>query len=244
MKTTNAKELQKFKEMADDWWDPAGKFKPLHKFNPVRIQYIRDKIIKHFNLSPQAASPLNKIKILDVGCGGGLITEPFYHMGASIKGIDAVDKNIKIATLHAQKNNLQINYQTITIEELSKTKEKFDVVFALEIIEHVDNPDFFIKHCLKLVKKNGLFFGSTINRTMKSYILSIIAAEYIMKWLPEGTHNWKKFITPHEFMSFLEKDNLSKVMDVTGVEYSLIKDEFSLNSSDLRNNYMLYSIVN
>lgn len=238
MQTTNQDELNKFEKMADEWWDPTGKFKPLHRYNPVRIDYILSKIHAHFNLKQTDSNPLKPISILDIGCGGGLMSEPFAQLGANVTGIDAVEKNIKIASLHAKKGKLNIEYQATTVEALAKSKQQFDVVFALEIIEHVDNPDFFIESCLKLVKKNGLFFGSTINRTPQSYMLSIIGAEYVLRWLPIGTHEWKKFVTPHEFITMLEHKKTAKVTDVRGVSYSLFRDEFYL-SNDLVNNYML-----
>ncbi len=242
MKTINKDELSKFEKMADEWWDPSGKFKPLHKLNPIRIQYIRDMIIRHYALNSSLDKPLNKIKILDIGCGGGLICEPFANLGADVTGLDAVDKNIQIASLHAQKNNIHVTYTTSTVEEFMTSKEQYDVVLALEIIEHVENPAFFTENCLKLVKKGGLFFGSTINRTAKSYMLSIIGAEYIMNWLPKGTHDWKKFIMPNEFISFIEEKNVAKVQDITGINYSVLKDEFYLNHTDLSNNYMLSAV--
>ena len=241
MKTINQDELLKFEKMADEWWDPSGHFKPLHKLNPTRIQYIRDMIIRHYALNTSLDKPLNKIKILDIGCGGGLMSEPFAHLGADVTGLDAVDKNIQIASLHAQKNNIHVTYTTSTVEEFISSKEQYDVVFALEIIEHVENPAFFTENCLKLVKKGGLFFGSTINRTAKSYILSIIGAEYIMNWLPKGTHQWSKFITPDELIQLIRQAKLEKV-DQKGFVFNPLSWQWRLSDRDLSVNSVTASV--
>ena len=184
--TINKKEIDKFSKMANEWWDPEGKFKPLHKFNPTRIKYIKENIINNFKLTNKFR-PLSGINILDIGCGGGLLSEPMSRMGANVTGIDASDKNIKIAKLHSKKNKLKINYLCSSPEKL-KIKNKFDVILNMEIVEHVEDIDFFLKSCSKLLKKNGLMFVATINKTLKSYVFAIVGAEYVSRWLPIGSH--------------------------------------------------------
>ena len=203
MTSVNKKEIEKFSKMAEEWWDPNGKFKPLHKFNPIRIRYIKDNIINHFNLNDKS-KPLNKINILDIGCGGGLLSEPMSRLGANVVGIDASEKNIKIAKMHAKKNNLKIEYKNTSPENL-KTNKKFDVILNMEIVEHVEDVNFFIKSCSKLLKKNGIMFVATLNKTLKSYIFGIIGAEYIMRWLPIGTHEWEKFLNPDDLIAISKK---------------------------------------
>ena len=185
MNSVNKKEIEKFSKMAAEWWDPSGKFKPLHKFNPIRIKYIKENIINSFKIKTKK-KPLDKINILDIGCGGGLLSEPMTRLGADVTGIDASIKNINIAKLHAKKNNLKINYLCSSPEKL-KIKKKFDVILNMEIVEHVENINFFIRSCSKLLKKNGLMFVATLNKTLKSYVFAIIGAEYILRWLPIGT---------------------------------------------------------
>ena len=196
MDTINKKEIEKFSKMAAEWWDPSGKFKPLHKFNPIRIKYIKENIINNFKLKNKK-KPLEKINILDIGCGGGLLSEPMTRLGANVTGIDASIKNIKIAKLHAKKNKLKINYLHSSPENL-KVKKKFDVILNMEIIEHVDDINFFMKSCSKHLKKDGLMFIATLNKTLKSYIFAIIGAEYVLRWLPIGTHEWEKFVKPED----------------------------------------------
>ncbi len=234
MKSVNKKEIEKFSKMATEWWDPNGKFKPLHKFNPIRIQYIKDNIIKSFKLNNKK-KPLSGINILDIGCGGGLLSEPMSRLGANVTGIDASDKNIKIAKLHSKKNNLNINYLCSSPEKL-KNKKKFDVILNMEIIEHVENVEFFLKSCSKLLKKNGIMFVATINKTLKSYIFAIVGAEYILRWLPIGTHEWEKFVKPEELKAFLKKNNLS-LSKLDGMNFNVIRDEWNI-SNDLSVNYI------
>ena len=191
MTTVNHEEIQKFSKLADEWWDVSGKFKPLHMFNPVRIEYILEKTSRHFE-TREKKRPLKGLKFLDIGCGGGLISEPMCRLGAEVTGIDASLKNIKIAESHAKKNNLKINYLNTSPEKLTEN-EKFDVVLNLEIVEHVDDVDLYFKSCAKLLKKNGLMFTATLNRTFVSFVKAIIGAEYILRWLPIGTHDWNKF---------------------------------------------------
>ena len=232
--TINKKEIEKFSKMAEEWWDPQGKFKPLHKFNPIRISYIKDNIIRSFKLQNKK-KPLDKIKILDIGCGGGLLSEPMKRLGAEITGIDASNKNIKIAKLHAKKNNLNIEYFCASPESF-KTKTRFDVILNMEIVEHVEDINLFLKSCAKLLKKDGIMFVATLNKTLKSYLFAIIGAEYVLRWLPVGTHDWEKFVKPVDLINILKKNNL-KLESLKGMKFNLIKDEWSI-SSDNSINYI------
>mgnify|MGYP003966149525 FL=1 len=240
MSSVNKKEIEKFSKMASEWWDPKGKFKPLHKFNPIRIKYIKESIIENFKLKNKI-KPLNKIKILDIGCGGGLLSEPMKRLGANVTGIDASIKNIKIAKLHAQKNKLSINYLCSSPEKF-KTKKKYDVILNMEIVEHVDDLNFFLKSCSKLLKKNGLMFIATINKTLKSYMFAIVGAEYILGWLPIGTHEWEKFVKPEELKNILKKNNLV-LSNLDGMHFNIVKNEWKI-SKDLSVNYIAKFIKN
>ena len=240
MSSVNKKEIEKFSKMATEWWDPKGKFKPLHKFNPIRIRYIKDNIIQNFKLK-DVTRPLKKIDILDIGCGGGLLSEPMQRLGANVTGIDASIKNIKIAKLHAKKNNLNINYICSSPEKL-KIKKKFDVILNMEIIEHVEDVQFFLKSCSKLLKKNGLMFVATINKTFKSYILAIVGAEYVLRWLPIGTHEWEKFVKPEDLKIILSKNNLT-LKKLDGMNFNIIKNEWNI-SRDLSVNYIAEFVKN
>ena len=240
MTSVNKKEIDKFSKMANEWWDPEGKFKPLHKFNPTRIKYIKENIINNFKLKNKS-KPLSGIKILDIGCGGGLLSEPMSRMGANVTGIDASDKNIKIAKLHSKKNKLKINYLCSSPEKL-KIKKKFDVILNMEIVEHVEDIDFFLKSCSKLLKKNGLMFVATINKTLKSYVFAIVGAEYVLRWLPIGTHEWEKFVKPEDLKKILMKYDLS-LNKLEGMNFNIIKDEWSI-SRDLSVNYIAKFIKN
>ena len=234
MTSVNKKEIDKFSKMADEWWDPEGKFKPLHKFNPIRIKYIKENIINNFKLKNKFR-PLSGINILDIGCGGGLLSEPMSRMGANVTGIDASDKNIKIAKLHSKKNNLRINYLCSSPEKL-KIEKKFDVILNIEIVEHVEDIDFFLKSCSKLLKKNGLMFVATINKTLKSYVFAIVGAEYVLRWLPIGTHEWEKFVKPEDLKKILIKYNLS-LNKLNGMNFNIVRDEWNI-SEDLSVNYI------
>ena len=236
--TINKLEIAKFSKIAEEWWNPNGKFKPLHNFNPIRIRYIKDNIIKDFNLKA-SDRPLKKIDILDIGCGGGLLTEPMCRLGANVVGIDASKKNIEIAKLHAKKNKLKINYITASPEKL-KIKKKFDVILNMEIVENVEDFNFFINSCSKLLKKNGLMFVATLNKTLKSYIFAIVGAEYVLRWLPIGTHDWEKFVRPEDLKRILSKNNL-KLEKLDGMNFNIIKDEWTV-SSDTSINYIVKSI--
>ena len=232
--TINKKEIEKFSRMAEEWWNPSGKFKPLHKFNPIRIAYIRDNIIKTLKLKDKN-KPLEKIKILDIGCGGGLLSEPMCRMGAQMTGIDASEKNINIAKLHAKKDDLKIKYYCTSPENF-KINNKFDVILNMEIVEHVQDVNFFLQSCSKLLKSHGIMFVATLNKTLKSFFFAIVGAEYVLKWLPIGTHEWDKFIKPNKLVDILKKSNL-KLDKLDGMKFNLITDEWKL-SSDKSINYI------
>ena len=234
MDSVNKKEIEKFSKMATEWWNPKGKFKPLHKFNPIRIKYIRDNIVSNFKLN-STSKPLKKIDILDIGCGGGLLSEPMNRLGANVTGIDASINNIKIAKLHAKKNKLNINYICTSPEKL-KIKKKFDVILNMEIVEHVEDIDFFLKSCSKLLKRNGLMFVATINKTLKSYIFAIVGAEYVLRWLPIGTHEWEKFVKPEDLQK-IQKKNKLVLNKLDGMQFNMIKDEWRV-SKDTSVNYI------
>ena len=232
--TINKEEIEKFSKIAEEWWNPTGKFKPLHKFNPIRISYIKNNIINTFKLKNKK-KPLNKIKILDIGCGGGLLSEPMRRLGAEVVGIDASQKNINVAKIHAKKNNLDIKYYCNSPENF-EIKTKFDVILNMEIIEHVEDVNHFLKSSSNLLKKNGIMFIATLNKTLKSYLFAIVGAEYVLRWLPIGTHSWEKFIKPDYLIDISKKHNL-KLDSLDGMKLNLIKDEWYL-SSDKSVNYI------
>ncbi len=232
--TINKKEIDKFSKLADEWWDPQGKFKPLHNFNPVRLKYIKDTITKKFGNKSEKL-PLKDIRILDIGCGGGLLSEPLSRLGAAVTGIDASDRNIKIAKKHLEKSKLNIDYYCSSPEKFV-VKEKFDVVLNMEIVEHVDNVDFFLLKSSELLSKNGLMFIATLNKTLKSYVFAIIGAEYILKWLPIGTHDWNKFVKPDDLINICKKNSLT-LNDLIGVKFNVLKDEWIV-SEDSSVNYL------
>ena len=241
MTTINKAEIQKFSNLADEWWDVKGKFKPLHMFNPIRIDYIFEKIKIHFNLEYQKENFLKGLKILDIGCGGGLISEPMARQGGLVTGIDASEKNIKVAGLHAKQSNLKINYLNKSPETMEET-ENFDIILNLEIVEHVENVDLYIKSCQKLLKKNGLMFTATLNRTFTSYVKAIIGAEYILRWLPIGTHDWNKFIKPEELEKMLTSQSF-KTVDIKGLQFNPISKKWK-RSDNLSVNYIICSSKN
>jgi 2-polyprenyl-6-hydroxyphenyl methylase / 3-demethylubiquinone-9 3-methyltransferase len=226
--TIDKKEIEKFSKIANDWWNPNGKFKPLHLFNPARIKFIREKIISHFNSNRKSDEPLKKLKILDIGCGGGLLCEPLTRMGAKVTGIDASLNNIKAAKLHAEEMGLNINYIHTSPENLS-IKNKFDIILNMEVVEHVSNLNLFIENCSSLLEQNGIMFVATINRNLKSYIFAILGAEYVLRWLPIGTHEWDKFLTPHELEIIAKKNNFH-LDELVGMNYNLIKKEWIKNN--------------
>jgi len=232
--TINKKEIDKFSKLAEEWWDPEGKFKPLHNFNPVRLKYIKDTITKKFGNKSEKL-PLKNIKILDIGCGGGLLSEPLSRLGAIVTGIDASDRNIKIAKMHLEKSKLNIDYYCSSPEKFD-AKEKFDVVLNMEIVEHVDNVDFFLLKSSELLKKNGLMFIATLNKTLKSYVFAIIGAEYILKWLPIGTHDWNKFLKPVDLINICKNNSLN-LNNLIGVKFDILKNEWIV-SEDSSVNYL------
>ena len=232
--TINKKEIEKFSKIAEEWWNPQGKFKPLHKFNPIRISYIKNNIVRDLKLKNKK-KPLEKVKILDVGCGGGLLSEPMNRLGADVVGIDASNNNIKIAKLHAKKNNLKIKYINSSPENF-KTQKKFDVILNMEIVEHVDNLDLFLKESSSHLKKNGIMFIATLNKTLKSYVFAIVGAEYILRWLPIGTHEWEKFVTP-KYLSKLSKKNNLKEKKIDGMKFDILNNQWML-TEDLSVNYI------
>ncbi len=238
--TINKEEIQKFSKLADEWWDVNGKFKPLHMFNPVRLEYIKDVITQHFKITKKT-NILDNLNILDIGCGGGLISEPMSRLGANVTGIDASEKNIKIAQIHSKKNNLNIKYLNKSPEQM-KDYNKFDVILNLEVVEHVENVNLYIESCNKLLKKNGLMFTATLNRSFMSYIKAIIGAEYILRWLPIGTHDWNKFIKPEELEKILHDSNFFTV-DVKGLEYNPIFKKWK-RTNNLSVNYIISSSKN
>lgn len=230
--TDDQREINKFSEMASEWWDPNGKFAPLHKFNPTRQEYLVNQIKNHFSILSKGSNPFKKLTLLDVGCGGGLVAEPMTRLGAKVTGIDASEKNINVAKFHAEQMNLKINYICSTPEKLN---QKFDVILCLEIIEHVADVDFFIKTCAKLLKKNGIIFFATLNRTAKSFLFAIVGAEYILNWLPKGTHDWSKFLKPDEIISNALKYKLDPY-ETVGFKFNIILRDWQ-KSKDTEVNY-------
>ena len=232
--TINKKEIEKFSKISSEWWDPNGKFKPLHNFNPIRIKYIKDNSINHFNINNKM-HPLKNLKILDIGCGGGLLSEPMSKLGAKVTGIDASINNIKIAKHHSDKQKLKIDYICASPENL-KIKDKFDIILNMEIVEHVSDVNLFLKASSKFLKPNGLMFVATLNKTLKSYLFAIVGAEYILRWLPIGTHEWEKFVKPEDLKKILMKYNLS-LNKLDGMNFNIIKDEWNI-SKDISVNYI------
>ena len=233
--TINKKEIDKFSKIAEDWWNPEGKFKPLHQFNPERIKYIKDNTVKHFKLTNKD-KPFKNLNILDIGCGGGLLSEPMSRLGGNVTGIDASEKNIISAKIHAKQNNLNISYFCNSPENF-KSNKKFDLVLNMEIVEHVEDVNFFIKKSSELLKKNGLMFVATLNRTLKSYTFAIIGAEYILRWLPIGTHEWNKFLTPEELTNFGRKNSLL-VEKIDGMVFNPLSNRWKV-SRDCAVNYII-----
>ena len=238
-KTVNKKEIDKFSKLAKEWWDPNGKFKPLHKFNPVRLDYIKKSILK--KLKKRDDTYLKNVKILDIGCGGGLLCEPLTRLGAKVVGIDASNKNIKIAKIHAKKSGLKINYYCTTPENFNY-KEKFDVVLNMEIVEHVEDVNLFLKESSKFLKKNGIMFIATLNKTLKSYFFAILGAEYVLRWLPIGTHDWNMFVKPGELVEMCKKNSLM-LEEILGVKYNIISRDWELSTDDNVNYMALFKKI-
>jgi len=232
--TLDKKEIEKFSKIAEEWWNPTGKFKPLHKFNPIRIKYIKDNLINDFDLINKK-KPLDGLKILDIGCGGGLLSEPMARLGARVTGIDPVKRNIEIAKHHLKRSKLDIKYFNFSPEKF-KSNNKYDVILNMEIVEHVENVDFFIKQSAKFLKKSGIMFIATLNQTLKSYLFAIVGAEYILKWLPIGTHDWQKFIKPAELITICKKSSLN-LKSLDGISFNPIIDKWNI-SVDKSVNYI------
>ena len=229
-------EVARFAALADEWWNPRGKMAPLHKFNPVRLAFIRDQVCAQFGRDAKTLDCLNGLMFLDVGCGGGIVAEPLARLGGKVAGIDPAEENIEAAKLHAEKNSLAIDYRATTVEALAETDATFDVVIASEVVEHVADLNFFAGRCAALVKPGGLMIVTTINRTLKSFALAIVGAEYVLRWLPVGTHTWEKLVTPGELEAALKTGGLA-VVEESGIMYDPFRDEWR-RSDDMDVNYM------
>lgn len=234
-------EVAKFEAMAAEWWNPNGKFKPLHMLNPCRLGYITSQIASEFDRDLAATLPFAGLRILDIGCGGGLLSEPMARLGADVVGADPATRNIPVAQLHAEQSGLTIDYHLTTAEELANAGEQFDVVLNMEVVEHVPDPQSFLTACQTLLKPGGLMICSTLNRNAKSFGMAIIGAEWIMKWLPKGTHDWKKFITPDELAQFIRNAGLDPV-DRMGMVFNPVAWSWSLSARDLSVNYVTASV--
>lgn len=237
--TVDKEDVERFSRIAEEWWDTNGKFRPLHQINPVRLAYMRDKACVHYKRDPQQLRTLSGLSLLDIGCGGGLLSEPFARLGVQVTAVDASDKNIKVASLHSQKMGLDIDYRCTTPEQLcSDSNTTYDIVLALEIVEHVADVPEFLRACTKLIKPGGVLFMSTLNRTVKSYVLAIAGAEYVLRWVPRGTHNWKKFLKPSELCSGLRKEGMT-IFHMTGMVFNPFSGTWHINDHDLGVNYLL-----
>jgi 2-polyprenyl-6-hydroxyphenyl methylase/3-demethylubiquinone-9 3-methyltransferase len=241
LNTIDPAEVAKFEAMAAEWWDPAGKFKPLHMLNPCRLDYITSQIAAEFDRDLTQPLPFEGLRLLDIGCGGGLLSEPMARLGATVVGADAAARNIPVARLHAEQMGLQIDYRHCAAEDLAAAGEVFDVVLNMEVVEHVADPQGFLTACQGLLKPGGLMICSTLNRNPKSFMMGIIGAEWVMRWLPKGTHDWKKFITPDELYALLTKAGLDPV-DRKGMVFNPISWGWSLSARDLSVNYVTASV--
>ncbi|MDR0252070.1 MAG: bifunctional 2-polyprenyl-6-hydroxyphenol methylase/3-demethylubiquinol 3-O-methyltransferase UbiG [Brucellaceae bacterium] len=235
--TIDPAEVAHFSRIASEWWNPQGKFRPLHKFNPTRLEYLKEQICKHFNRDPLMAKPLEGLRILDIGCGGGLLCEPMARLGATVIGADASTTNIEVAKIHATEMGIEIDYRATTAEALADAGEQFDIVLNMEVVEHVSDVDLFMSATAKMVKPQGLMFVATINRTLKAWGLAIIGAEYVLRWLPKGTHQYEKLVRPEELEKPLQAAGLT-VLEKTGVSYNPLNDTWN-RSRDLDVNYMV-----
>jgi len=235
--TVDPDEVERFSALAAEWWNPRGKMAPLHKFNPVRIGYVRDRAAERFERDPKRLDSMSGLRMLDIGCGGGLLSEPLARLGASMVGVDPSETNIAAAHEHAAQSELEIDYRCTTAEELAAAGEQFDLVLAMEVVEHVADVPLFVQSCAAMVKPGGLMIAATLNRTLKSFALAIVGAEYILRWLPVGSHRWEKFVTPNELEIAMEQAGLRVIAD-QGVIYNILADRWQL-SSDTDVNYML-----
>jgi 2-polyprenyl-6-hydroxyphenyl methylase/3-demethylubiquinone-9 3-methyltransferase len=230
-------EIEKFSRLASEWWDPQSKFKPLHKFNPVRLAYIKQQVCDHYGLDPRAPAPFKGLRFLDIGCGGGLLCEPMARLGAEVVGVDPGHVNVEVAKLHAESSGLEIDYRQSTAEDLQAAGETFDVVLNMEVVEHVADVPSFMAACAAMVRPGGLMFVATINRTPKAYALAIVGAEYVLRWLPRGTHQYDKLVKPDEIRGAFSTAGLA-IADETGVSYNPLADRWGL-SADMDVNYMM-----
>ncbi len=237
--TASPEEIAKFESVADTWWDPTGPFRPLHKFNPARIRYMRDRLAAHFGRDPKAPTPFAGLSLLDIGCGGGLIAEPMARLGFEVTGIDAAEKNVTVAGIHAARSGLNISYEAATPEDLLGRKQNYDVVLTLEVVEHVTDLNTFLESASALLAPNGALIAATLNRTLKSLALAKIGAEYILRWLPPGTHDWRKFVKPSELSKGLRRGGLA-ITDISGLSYGLTTDTWTA-SKDLDVNYIVFA---
>jgi ubiquinone biosynthesis O-methyltransferase len=235
--TVDPEEIARFAKLAETWWDPKGPMKPLHKFNPLRLQYLRDMICSHFGRSSRDALPLQGLRIIDIGCGAGMLAEPLARLGAEVLGIDPAEKNVSIARAHADASGVTVSYESETIETVVARGARFDVVLAMEVVEHVTDVEAFVGSCCEAVAPGGLLFMATLNRTMRSYALAIVGAEYVLRWLPKGTHQWDKFVTPDELTNAVEAGGLD-IVEVRGVTYNPLRDQWGL-SRDTAVNYLM-----
>ncbi|WP_114965438.1 bifunctional 2-polyprenyl-6-hydroxyphenol methylase/3-demethylubiquinol 3-O-methyltransferase UbiG [Alkalilacustris brevis] len=238
---TDPSEIAKFEAMAAEWWDPHGKFKPLHMLNPCRLDYITAQIAEEFDRDLNTPAPFAGLRILDIGCGGGLLAEPMARLGADVVGADPAERNIPVARIHAAQQGLEIDYRVTTAEALAEAGEQFDVVLNMEVVEHVPDPQGYLDACRALLKPGGLMICSTINRNAKSFVMAIVGAEYVMRWLPKGTHEWQKFITPDELYELLRNAGLEPV-DRKGFVFNPVSWRWSLSTRDLSVNYVTASI--
>ena len=239
--TIDAGEVAKFEAMAAEWWDPTGKFKPLHMMNPIRLDYIVAQIAAEFDRDPAAPRPFDGLRLLDIGCGSGLLSEPMARLGAQVTGADAAPRNIPVAQVHAEQAGLDIDYRHTTAEDLAAAGERFDVVLNMEVVEHVADPLAYLTACQTLLKPGGLMLCSTINRNPKSFALAIFGAEWVMRWLPKGTHEWSKFITPDELYALIAQAGLSPV-DRKGFVFNPLSWRWSISDTDLSVNYVTASV--
>ena len=238
--TVDPEDIARFSAIAAEWWDPTGKFRPLHRLNPLRLTYIRDTVCRRLGRDPLAPEPLAGLRVVDIGCGGGLLSEPVARMGAKVVGVDAAERNVKTAAAHAAETGTPVDYRATTAEALAASGERFDVVLAMEVIEHVADVDLFVKSCADLLAPGGVLFLATLNRTPKSFALAIVGAEYILRWMPRGTHNWRQFLRPSEMAAAVRAHGLA-IRDLAGVTYNPLLDEFKLNPRDLDVNYMAWA---
>lgn len=235
--TVDTAEIERFSAMAAEWWDPLGKFRPLHNLNPVRLGHIRDTAVRHFGLDSHSRRPLEGLRILDIGCGGGLVAEPLARLGAAVTGVDAAERNIAVASLHARESGLSVDYRSGNAEDMAEAGESFDIVLALEIIEHVADVPLFVSAISRLARPGGLVLVATMNRTWKAFAMAIVGAEYVLRWLPRGTHDWKKFLRPSEVAAEVRRNGLGTA-EVRGMSYNPLEDRWSL-SADTDVNYIL-----